>query len=258
MCSHYVRLQAVFRGINGQPYIDMSSVFDVSQVDSEEVCSGLAKSMRHPRDFGIVKRDGRHYFVINNMKENNSHTHTFHNTLEEQYYLHLKTGKYANYSEVAYLREANKKVDSRITVRQSEKDNSWNDNTRHFPKLVNYLKSNNHPFSEIGRVIFFISFPHSFMPTHTDEDNIKPSEHITYPKHKHEFIWFNLRNRKEFYMLEPHYDTFKKHKIKSTVAFFNDADYHCTEISNRFSVSMRIDGVFKDSVREKLGLTGLY
>jgi hypothetical protein len=107
---------------------------------------------------------------------------------------------------------------------------------KHFPWLDEEIASWG-LFSEWGRVILFQNEHHSFTPIHKDWDN------------QDEFVWIGLTDKKFFV-----YDEVAKvkHHFTGRAIAFSNADYHGGEPSPHISLSLRVDGVFKQEVREKI------
>ena len=67
-----------------------------------------------------------------------------------------------------------------------------------------------------------------------------------------EFIHVRPTVDRPFYV----YDTEqkKKHYIESRVGWWNDKDLHGGEVSPKPSYALRIDGIFTDEFRKKIGI----
>lgn len=140
----------------------------------------------------------------------------------------------------------NRVVDNRRMSNKSvASDCEWNDNIKHFPKLVELI--NQLPFKEIGRVMFFITEPNNETIPHYDDSLDVPD------RPNDDFIWFTTNNRyKKIYVMNP--ITLEKSYPDQNKKFiwFNEMDYHGTDAINRLSFSIRIDGKFHDHVKRAI------
>ena len=91
-------------------------------------------------------------------------------------------------------------------------------------------------FQQYGRVVLFINEPGVATTRHRDYPN--PTSF------RNEFIWITLDDRKKFYIYDETSDT--KHMIGSSVACFDNANWHGSDPSPYASWSIRIDGIFSD------------
>ena len=126
----------------------------------------------------------------------------------------------------------------------------WTDNARHFPKLVEFIKSM--PFESIGRVLFFMTEANATTVPHFDAAN--EEQRIT--KGHDDFIWFNTKSKsKGIYVMDK--DTLEKVYPDPDKRFiwWNEMDFHGTDPVGHFSFSIRIDGKFKPEVKQAL-ITG--
>ena len=73
--------------------------------------------------------------------------------------------------------------------------------------------------------------------------------------HKSEFIWINPMGLKKFYIYDE--DKNIRHDVTSKAVFFNDLDMHGGEPNSQMTWTLRIDGVFTQQFKEKLGITHL-
>jgi hypothetical protein len=73
--------------------------------------------------------------------------------------------------------------------------------------------------------------------------------------HKNEFIWINPTGIKKFYVYNE--DTQERHDVNSPAIFFNDLDMHGGDTNECMTWSLRIDGVFTDEFKQKLGIDNL-
>jgi hypothetical protein len=115
-----------------------------------------------------------------------------------------------------------------------------------FQFLLDFIYKNL-PFTEVGRIVIFKTINKRGLPIHRDGQNYFP--------HKNEFIWINLINTKPFFVFDE--DKNIKHFPTSQFVFFNDLDFHGVEVTQSDSFSVRVDGKFNDSIKEKLNIKEL-
>lgn len=123
----------------------------------------------------------------------------------------------------------------------------------HFPKLMEWFDKliSDGIFFNIGRayLIAIESNGHSFehRDPHLDPDldsRLSP-----------EFLHIRPTVERPFYVYDP--DQKKKHYINSRVGWWNDRDLHGGEVSGKPSYAIRIDGIFTEDFRKKIGIDGL-
>jgi hypothetical protein len=128
--------------------------------------------------------------------------------------------------------------------------------SKHFPGLVTWIKNlvDQNIISQIGRVIFF-HCEHDGQPfEHRDLDG-KLGDQQGYSDHRNEFIHIRYNTKRGFYIWDP--ETKNKVYINSNAAFWNDQDWHGGEINREQEYGLRIDCVFTDAFRKKLGIDNL-
>jgi len=123
-------------------------------------------------------------------------------------------------------------------------DCDWTDNAQHFPTLVEFIKKL--PFSEIGRVMLFMTEANNqTVPHYDDIDNgSRPND---------DFIWFTTKpGTKKIFV----FDNDTKEKFYTApdkkLVWFNEFDWHGTDPTDHFSFSVRIDGKFTPEVKKAL------
>ncbi len=118
----------------------------------------------------------------------------------------------------------------------------WHANAVHFPKTIEFIKSL--PFTEIGRVLFFISYHYLHSDVHYDrKDNCFDG--------RHHFIWFNPAKQKNFFLVD---ENRKKQQIESKSAFFNTRYLHGAEPVDKMTYTLRVDGQFNEAFCKKSGI----
>ena len=96
-----------------------------------------------------------------------------------------------------------------------------------------------------SRVHLFCQSPLMQAPAHSDH-------HVTERQpHKNEFLWLQFHKRRPFFILD---STGQKAFIDCQSMFFNEMDMHGSDAGEEGYFSFRVDGVFTDSFRKKLGI----
>jgi len=123
----------------------------------------------------------------------------------------------------------------------------WAEAAKDFPMLVEYLHSL--PFKDIGRVLFFTTFPGAPVIAHRDAEVTAHKDHninLFFTKSRPSYIWDEVKKEKTY--LEPNALSY----------FFNNRDYHGVDPENAFRYTLRVDGTFTDELCEDLGLMDGY
>lgn len=116
----------------------------------------------------------------------------------------------------------------------------WNTVSDKFP----YLKSciNEMPFSEIGRVVIYGSWPDSIVPCHRDDiPNEDFFDHINFNPggYRPLYVYDSINNKKIY--LPPEYKFYA----------FNTTNYHGVDSLPYFSYTIRVDGKFNEKIETK-------
>jgi hypothetical protein len=125
-----------------------------------------------------------------------------------------------------------------------------NEAVEYFPSLIDWINGlvDQDVFSNIGRAYLIAldangySFEHKDPPLDPDVDsNIFP-----------EFIHVRFNTDRPFYV----YDSVlkEKHYIKTRVGWWNDRDIHGGDVINKPSYAVRIDGIFSNNFKRKIGI----
>ena len=124
----------------------------------------------------------------------------------------------------------------------------WTDNAKYFPNVIKYLETL--PFKEIGRVLFFTTYPKAGVAIHRDSIVATHKDHNIN-------LFFDGGWRPSFI-----WDEKKKEKVYlekgARSYFFNNRDYHGVDPEPVFRYTLRVDGTFTDEVCEDLGLVNGY
>jgi hypothetical protein len=124
----------------------------------------------------------------------------------------------------------------------------WTENAKFFPKVIEYI--NTLPFKEVGRILFFTSYPNAGVAIHRDSIVTEHSDHninlFFEGGWRPSFIW-NEKNKQKVYL-----------ENNARSYFFNNRDYHGVDSEPIFRYTLRIDGTFTDELCEKLNLENGY
>lgn len=117
----------------------------------------------------------------------------------------------------------------------------------YFPEVITWINSliEQKVFSHVGRATFFVQDSGGISFEHFD-DSLDPE----YPEITSEFIHIRQTLDRPFYVRDS--QTLEKTYINSTVAYWNDQDYHGGDPVLKPTYSFRIDGVFTEEFRNKI------
>tara|TARA_R110000803_G_scaffold96493_1_gene164646 strand:+ start:284 stop:1141 length:858 start_codon:yes stop_codon:yes gene_type:complete len=124
---------------------------------------------------------------------------------------------------------------------------TYTDAIRHFPNLLSFIKTL--PFKEVGRIMFFTTYPNGGVVTHRDNTKEAHKDHsinFFFKTGRPSFIWDPI-NEKKIYL----------DKDVSSY-YFNNRDYHGVDPEPTFQFTLRVDGTFEDYVQQELGLEDGY
>ncbi len=125
----------------------------------------------------------------------------------------------------------------------------WTEESQNFPELVQWLKQL--PFSQLGRVKIFINHPGAKVQMHRDHNDYYLKGPNVSP-HKHEFLWICPDPTKSLYIYDA--ENQEKYYINSRSAFFNEVDLHASDPHQNWSYSLKVDGQFSSSLRDRLAI----
>jgi hypothetical protein len=98
------------------------------------------------------------------------------------------------------------------------------------------------PFKATGRMLIIYDDSGRAVPAHQDHDSIDLC---------HEFIWFRTSLDKPFYMLDPVRN--EKLYVTTHSAWFDTVNqFHGADANGRLSISIRVDGIFTDALRNRI------
>lgn len=133
-----------------------------------------------------------------------------------------------------------------ISNKHRAEDCYWTDNAQNFPELMSVIERL--PFSEIGRVMCFITEPNNQTVPHFDDSLVAPA------RPNDDFIYFStLRgDHKKIYVMDP--DTMNKYYPEPDKNFlwFNEMDYHGTDPCPRLTFTVRVEGVFLPEIKQQI------
>lgn len=130
--------------------------------------------------------------------------------------------------------------------------------SKYFPGLVNWVKNlvDQNIISHIGRVIIFHCDHNGKAFEHRDLDaKTGVFENGFYTDHQNEFIHIRPKTKRGFYIWDP--DKQDKYYLNCHAAFWNDQDWHGGESSKEQEYGVRIDCVFTEEFKKKLGIDHL-
>jgi hypothetical protein len=127
---------------------------------------------------------------------------------------------------------------------KTQNNDNWTPAASHFPKLLEYIKTL--PFKEIGRIMFFTTYPNAGVTIHRDSIVAEHKDHNIN-------LFFDGGWRPSFIWDEKNKE---KHYLPSGARsyFFNNRDYHGVDPEPGFRYTLRIDGTFTDELCDSLGL----
>jgi len=257
----------MIRGINNQPYINLEPFIDIEGFKQlhYKICKGLVLA-EYKKEGNIVKPGGIDgvieypfkplYKAIEEyeaLPENHEirvigkEIGEWNNRDKFVLFLKLTLGAYDPYQFI-FLKTEDGGWETRF------KEKAWTNDIQYFPELKQWLENlvSSGVFKHLGRIIFFKAEHDCILPLH--RDLILPAE-TDYSNHRHEFIHLRPNLDKPFYIWDP--DINQTIPVTSLASFFNDQDWHSGGKAEKQTYSLRIDGIFTDEFREKLGIDHL-
>jgi hypothetical protein len=138
-------------------------------------------------------------------------------------------------------------------TRNSEKNQT--EESKYFPGLVAWIKNliDTDVISQIGRVIIFLCDHNGVAFEHRDLDAKNGIfNNGQYTPHKNEFIHMRSRTKRGFYVRDS--ESENKCYMNGHASFWNDQDWHGGEFSREQEYGVRIDCVFTENFRKRLGI----
>lgn len=246
------------RGVNGQHFVDMEPYLDTSKFAElhMEIVLGLSYVDKFDLSFitGEIPPERRDDYagmyleseILSNLDrfdKNGEHRRNMKDMTVQQRrrYCYLALGALSPWYGTCYL----KRNDFSKKTVQPEVD-IWTKDSQYFPKLISYIESlKGTIFSEIGRVMFFISYPLNPVVVHRDYSQTRHKDHCInffFNKGRPSFI-YDERSEKRYYLAPD-----------CRAYFFNNRDFHGVDAESEMRYTLRVDGTFTPSFSEKLGL----
>ena len=257
----------MIRGIDGKPFLNLDSYVDIEGFKKLhfKICKGLLDAdykkegnMVQPGGFDNAYEFGfkplfQALEEYHNLPDDNEirvigrEIGEYENRDKFMLFLKLALGAYDPYQFV-FLKTEEGGWESRFDEKQ------WTPDIKYFPELRVWLENlvTSNVFEHLGRIIFFKAEHDCIMPMH--RDLIYPEEN-DYFDHRHEFLHLRTKLDKPFYIWDRDTDT--KILTDSHATFFNDQDWHAGGRTNKQTFSLRVDGVFTQEFRERIGINHL-
>lgn len=264
MLSEYLLFKYIMiRGIDNKPYIDLDPYLDIEGFKSlhYKICKGIVLS-KYKKEGNIVRPGGYdkahpvpfkptfqaldEYYALpedHEIRVIGKELGEMDNRDQFVLYLKLALGAYDPYQFI-FLKTEEGGWETRF------EEKAWTPDAEHFPELRTWLeKLIGTVFTHLGRIIIFKAEHDGKTALH--RDLIYPTE-TDFFDHRHEFIHLRTRLDRPFYIWDPESDT--KVLTESHAIFFNDQDWHNGGESNVQTFSIRVDGVFTEEFRNKIGI----
>lgn len=127
--------------------------------------------------------------------------------------------------------------------------------TKFMPSAVNFMfffkwLHTQNIFKSFGRTGIFLSEPKD-----TEDTLVSNHVHMDFDdgkSRKDQFIWINFNRKKKFFIYNP--STQEKEYITSTVAIFDNANYHGIDNPKFPCFSLRVDGIFTEDFLTRTNL----
>ena len=264
----------MIKGIGNNPYIDLDEHLDVEGFTSlhPEICRGFAEARDYAKEgtwivpgFDVSKTSYimdwkpiyQAFEEYQNLPDtdpikiegNKIYPNDFKDYKQRNLFTrYLKTALSANDPYVYYFLWEEGDWNERNATREPT------DIQKFFPGVTNWVENliQENIISRIGRVIFFVCDHNGRAFEHRDlilnQDGSLPD----YTPHNNEFIHIRPRTKRGFYIWDP--DAERKVYINSQSAFWNDQDWHGGENSTEKEYGMRVDCVFTEEFRKKIGI----
>lgn len=117
---------------------------------------------------------------------------------------------------------------------------------QYFPQLKEFIEQSG-AFSEVGRVMFFLTERRTCTETHCDYGDLK--------SRKDQFIIILPKKIKKLFVLD---ENFEKHYTTGVINTFDNGTWHGSEPVETSTFSIRVDGKFSTEFLKKTGLENHY
>ena len=264
----------MIKGINGQPYVDMSNYINMDRFMElqPEIFRGFSEAREYAKegtwmtpafrieDMSYIPNWKPIYKAIEEFKalpdddpiklggiDLYRDFHDFRVRNRFTRYIKMAMGAYDPY--IYYFLWEQGSWDDRTAPRKLTEEAS------HFPNVVKWVENLVGPiFKDIGRVIFFHCEADGVPFEHRDLDGTKGIQQ-GYTPHRNEFIHIRPNLKKPFYLWDP--EKQNRIYINSRAAWWNDQDWHGGDSLMQQSYGLRIDGSFTEDFRKRLGIDHL-
>jgi len=222
-------------GINGKSFVSFDDFcdFDIDRMN-EEICLGLAKI----DTYKVPTVPGK---IPPKLKTHSNEVYEF--DVLYNYQGNVEKFKDMDYQQIRKYFFYNKEITlpwyfvvdlKPNTLLNKSKDlHPWNQISDMFPYTKQCIEKM--PFSEIGRVVIYGSWPESKVPCHRDNLPTTDFEH---------HINFNPGGYRPVYVYDSKTDN--KQYLPETYKFYayNTTDYHGVDPLSTFSYTVRVDGIY--------------
>ena len=183
-----------------------------------------------------------HLIAINEMLEKLGPANRYKKMQAIFKYAHFAMGALVPWFFVCFIKQAP------VAFKTHSGESLLTDNAKYFPKILEFVKTL--PFKDVGRILFFCTYPNAGVPIHRDSVVTEHSDHSI-----------------NFFLGQPTRPSFIFDEISKTKVylpdgaqsyFFNNRDYHGVDKELGFKYTLRVDGTFTDEMCEKLGLENGY
>jgi len=131
---------------------------------------------------------------------------------------------------------------SKFNAKHLSSENFDTDAYKYFPKLKEFI-DNSGAFSEIGRIMFFLTERRTCTEIHCDYADLNTR--------KDQFITILPRKIKKLFVLN---ENFEKQYTTGVINTFDNGTWHGSDIVDTSTFSIRIDGLFSQQFLKKTGL----
>jgi hypothetical protein len=247
----------MIKGINGNPYVDLSSLIDCTSFAKlhPTICRSFALANKHisignldvPEGFMNIEtyRNAftplyKSYTQLLNLPDDHPIKVTSKGLSETELatYLKFALGAYDLYSYY-FL------VDFKEGWRSNELLHGITPTASFFPEVIDWVKTlvEIGVFTHVGRASFFMQEAGGVSFEHKD-----PSVDPEHPEILSEFIHIRPNLVRPFYVRDN--ETLEKHYINTCVGYWNDQDWLGGDSILEPSYAFRVDGVFTDEFRK--------
>jgi hypothetical protein len=256
----------MIRGINNQPYLNLDPYFDIEGLKllHNKICKGIVLA-EYKKEGNIVEPGGfdnayklsfkplfkaiQEYEALpqdHEIRVLGKEIGEWSNRDKFVLFLKMALGAYDPYQFI-FLKTEDGGWENRF------EEKAWTKDSALFPELRTWLEQLvPGVFTHLGRIIIFKAEHDCIMPMH--RDLILPDE-TTYTNHRHEFVHLRTSLDKPFYIWDSESDA--KFLTASHATFFNDQDWHAGGRTNKQTYSIRVDGIFTEEFRQRIGIAHL-